>query len=66
MSPIAHFIVITSSKEGEHEQYLVEAESFDETPTVFVFRGPGNAVVASFPIATTVGVVDDRAWPNQK
>jgi hypothetical protein len=63
---MAHFIVITRSKEGGHEQYLLEAESFDETPTVFIFRGPSNSVVASFPIATTVGVVDDRAWPDKK
>jgi hypothetical protein len=62
---MANFIVITLSKEDEHQWYRITAESFKAEATNYTFYGSGG-IVALFSVATTVGVVDERAWSEDK
>ena len=63
--PMPIFRVITLAKENEHQTYKIAAESFENNDHEYVFRGHGGTV-ASFPIATTIAVVDERAFQEAK
>jgi len=59
------FQVITLEKENEHQIYKIAAESFRKDEGEYVFSGHGG-IVASFPTATTVAVVDERAFEEAR